>query len=441
MESYLFYSVTSLGICWFIYLILLKREKSFWFNRFYLLGSIIICLLAPALEFELNLEDKTFVFPELIIPIENSSALTFNENKSTSESLRIQKTGIDLLPQIILVLYLLITFVFLFRFFKNLTKITRLIEKKDDISSEGLWVIPTQEKGNTFSFFNFVFINQEELENKNYSSSIMKHEAAHSRQYHSADILILELLSCFFWYNPFIWLYRKAILINHEFLADEAVIGEGIDLENYSKQLIQAGNKSQHFQLISGFNYVQTKKRLLMLHADKSHKVIRATKKLSVFTLLTFIVVLCSFSIHKVGNLSQEFIETENSTSPAQLVNVPFAVVDEPPVFPGCENLEMAEEQKNCFRYTIAAYVSNSISREATLLYTQPEGYNVTVVFRIDTEGKIANVRARATSPKLDAQDKAVLEAEAILVVNSIPQMTPGKHNDQVVGVDYAIRL
>ena len=149
----------------------------------------------------------------------------------------------------------------------------------------------------------------------------------------------------------------------------------------------------------------------------------------------------CSFSIHKVGNLSQEFIETENSTSPAQLVNVPFAVVDEPPVFPGCEHLEMAEEQKNCFRYTIAAYVSNSISREATLLYTQPEGYNVTVVFRIDTEGKIANVRARATSPKLDAQDKAVLEAEAILVVNSIPQMTPGKHNDQVVGVDYAIRL
>ncbi len=441
MESYLIYSIGSLGICWFIYTLMLKNEKSFRFNRFYLLGSIVVCLLAPILNFELTVNREAFIIPEIFTPIENSEIITNPETNSTAVSQPNKQSISEFLPQILLAIYLLVSLVFFIRFFKNLIKITGLIKKKTAVKAGELWLIPIAEKGNPFSFFNFVFINRREVENKNFSNSILKHEAAHSRQYHSADILMLELISCFFWYNPFIWLYRKAILINHEFLADEAVIEAGIDLENYSNQLIQAGNKSQHVQLISGFNYVQTKKRLLMLHADRSPKLIRAIKKFSVFTSLALIFVLCSFSIHKVESLSQEFNKIENSTSPAQLVNVPFAVVDEPPVFPGCENLVVAEEQKNCFRNTIAAFVSNTISREATLLYTQPEGYNVTVVFRIDTEGRVANVRARATSPKLDAQDKAVLETEAIRVVNSIPQMKPGKHNDQVVGVDYAVRL
>lgn len=441
MESYLIYSVGSLGICWLIYTLMLKNEKSFSFNRFYLLGSIIVCFLAPILNFDFTVNTDAFIVPEIFTSLENNAAITNPDTNSTAVSQLKEQSLSDFLPQIFLAIYLLVSLVFLIRFFKNLIKITGLINKKVAVKAGELWLIPIEEKGNPFSFFNFVFINRQELENKNFSTSILKHEAAHSRQYHSADILLLELISCFFWFNPFIWLYRKAILINHEFLADQAVIGEGIDLEDYSNQLIQAGNKSQHFQLISGFNYVQTKKRLLMLHSDKSPKLILATKKLSVFTLMGLIFILCSFSINKVETLSQKFNETDNSNTQAPLANVPFAVVDEPPIFPGCENVELAEDRKNCFRDNITAFVSNNISRDAILLYTQPEGYNVTVVFRIDGEGKVTNVRARATSPKLDTEDRAVLETEAILVVNSLPQMIPGKHNDLVVSVGYAVRL
>ena len=307
MESYLIYSIGSLGICWFIYTLMLKNEKSFRFNRFYLLGSIVVCLLAPILNFELTVNREAFIIPEIFTPIENSEIITNPETNSTAVSQPNKQSISEFLPQILLAIYLLVSLVFFIRFFKNLIKITGLIKKKTAVKAGELWLIPIAEKGNPFSFFNFVFINRREVENKNFSNSILKHEAAHSRQYHSADILMLELISCFFWYNPFIWLYRKAILINHEFLADEAVIEAGIDLENYSNQLIQAGNKSQHVQLISGFNYVQTKKRLLMLHADRSPKLIRAIKKFSVFTSLALIFVLCSFSIHKVESLSQEF--------------------------------------------------------------------------------------------------------------------------------------
>lgn len=121
--------------------------------------------------------------------------------------------------------------------------------------------------------------------------------------------------------------------------------------------------------------------------------------------------------------------------------DVPFAVVDEAPVFPGCEELQSGEARKNCMAEKVTNFVKTSISGEAVNLFAQPEGGNVTVIFRIDETGKVTGAKARATSPKLDAEAKAVLEQEAIKVVNSLPQMEPGKHNGQVAGVLYAVRL
>lgn len=441
MESYLFYSIGSLGICWAIFYFLLKNEKSFRFNRFYLLGSIMLCLLAPVMDFELQVTPEAFVVPEVTLPFQNSSQAQIPETGLPAQSLQQKEFVMNLLPQILLFTYLLVSLIFFFRFFRNLWKITGLIRKEDATFSDGLWVIPTGEKGNPFSFFNFVFINREDLENGNFSPAILKHEAAHSTQYHSVDILVLEFLSCLFWFNPFIWLYRKAILTNHEFLADEAVIGDGIDLEKYSWQLIQAGNKNRHFQLISGFNYVQTKKRLLMLHEEKSPRSVWVAKKFSVLLLLAGIFIFCSFSINNTSPAVQDPAPSEKATPLPDPVNMPFAVVEEAPIFPGCENSGSEEAIKECMRDKISAFVASNISPEAVFRYTQPEGYNVTVVFIIDQEGRITETRARATSPKLDAEDKATLEKEAIRVVNSLPQMRPGKHNGQVVGVNYAVRL
>lgn len=439
MELYLFYSVSSLGICWFLYHLLLKKEKAFLFNRFYLLGSILLCLLAPALDFELDFQDPSFMVPELFIPVDNNLTDTNTEHDLTTETLLEQDRKTNLLPLLLFSVYLVVSLVFLFRFFKNLAKIIRLIRTKESFSAEGIQIVPTEEKG-PFSFFNFVFINREEINHKSLFSSIIKHESAHSKQYHSADILILELISCFFWFNPFIWLYRKAILTNHEFLADAAVIEKGIGLGEYSNQIIQAGNKSQHFQLISGFNYVQTKRRLLMLHADKSHKAVRAVKKISVLSFMAIIFVFCSFSIHTVDKPIQELNKSEKASS-FEMIDVPFAVVEEPPVLPGCEKLVSPEAKKECVSENIRTYVSDNLNDDAEELLIMPEGSNVFIQFRIDESGKVTNARARIPSPRLNEEDKAILEKEALRAVSAIPQMQPAKHDGRVVGVLYAIRL
>jgi hypothetical protein len=124
--------------------------------------------------------------------------------------------------------------------------------------------------------------------------SIIAHETVHSEELHTIDIILLELLSCVFWFNPFIWLYKKAVLQNHEFIADEKSVLSGIDIENYSNTIINLGQKENRVPLTSGFNFIQIKNRIIMLHQSKSSVFNRTLKITSVIFLFTGIFALSS---------------------------------------------------------------------------------------------------------------------------------------------------
>jgi N-acetylmuramoyl-L-alanine amidase len=166
-------------------------------------------------------------------------------------------------------LYWTITGLLLFRFSKNLLSLLVQIIKERTGRIWDLKIVPLSERGNPYSFFNYFFIHPKDLEEDRYLDLVLIHEKAHSRQYHSADILLTEVLSCFFWYNPFLWLYKKEILENHEYLADEAVVNAGGNREVYAEQLIKSGSKIVQ-PLLSGFSFIQTKNRLHMLHTKRS---------------------------------------------------------------------------------------------------------------------------------------------------------------------------
>ena len=98
------------------------------------------------------------------------------------------------------------------------------------------------------------------------------------------------------WFNPFIWLYKKAIAENHEYLADDLVIKEGINLTTYLKEIVQSINKKSPLYFSSGFNYLQTKNRLIMLNKEKSNTFVKTTKLLTVITLSGAMLFLNSFT-------------------------------------------------------------------------------------------------------------------------------------------------
>jgi len=291
MVDYILYSVAGLAISFLLYRVILKTEKSFSFNRFYLLGTLILCLVAPTLQL-----DWGTTFP----PVKNiqiEQAFTAPETEEVPEKSRVEvleKRGYPL-KQIGFYLYFSITGLFLLRFTRNLYRIIKLIKDSSKKTFYNFKIIDLKEKGKPFSFFSYLFIHHEDLSNEIYAKSIITHEMAHSKEFHSADIIFLELLSCFYWFNFFVWLYKKEILENHEYLADAAVVQAGVNVAIYSGQLIQSGNYLQQ-AFISGFSFIKTKNRLNMLYTRKSSKVVSSLKAGIVLFIFAGVFIITSFS-------------------------------------------------------------------------------------------------------------------------------------------------
>ncbi|WP_316802471.1 M56 family metallopeptidase [Pedobacter nototheniae] len=121
------------------------------------------------------------------------------------------------------------------------------------------------------SFGNNIFINPEKYDWDTYNQIIL-HEKIHIKQGHSYDILLAELALVFQWFNPFAWLYRKAIEDNLEFLTDNELLQHS-DVERTSYQMSLVKVSAPHFPISLTTNYNQSilKKRLVMMNAKKSN--------------------------------------------------------------------------------------------------------------------------------------------------------------------------
>jgi len=140
-----------------------------------------------------------------------------------------------------------------------------------------------------------MFIPENHVLSKDDYLSVLAHETVHSEEYHTLDIILLELLKCIFWFNPFVWMYNTSILQNHEFIADEKSVLSGIAIENYSNTIINLGQKEYRVPLTSGFNFIKIKNRIIMLHQSKSSVFKRSLKLTSVILLFAGIFVLSSY--------------------------------------------------------------------------------------------------------------------------------------------------
>lgn len=112
-------------------------------------------------------------------------------------------------------------------------------------------------------------------------------------------------------------------------------------------------------------------------------------------------------------------------------VQVAFAVIEDVPVFPGCEGLSKIET-KNCFQKKMQEHVVKHFNYPQMALDMGMQG-RVSVVFIIDAKGYITGVRSRGP-------DK-ILEEEAERIVKKLPQMKPGKQRGKAVKVAYAIPI
>lgn len=290
MISYFIYTIISLGCSYVVYVLLLRKQKTFQFNRFFLISSLLLCLLAPLLEIEMF--DAVPSITE--IPVQ-----AFTESVVVSQSIEeVSSDPVEIVSEIqrspLFYIYLMSSLFLLFRFSKNIFKLYKLTRGASERLGK-LKLIKSHDSELVSSFFNYMFIHEKQTLNDEDYLSIIKHETVHCEELHTVDVILVELLICAFWFNPFIWLYKKAMLQNHEYIADDKSISSGIDLENYSNTIINLGHKAYRIPLTSGFNFINIKNRIIMLHQSKSSVVKRTFKMTSVLLLFAGIFAFSSY--------------------------------------------------------------------------------------------------------------------------------------------------
>ncbi|MEN0052752.1 MAG: M56 family metallopeptidase [Mucilaginibacter sp.] len=146
-----------------------------------------------------------------------------------------------------------------------------------------------------FSFWQSIFVNPAKHEPVDLKA-ILLHEQVHVNQWHTADILLAELSTIFYWFNPGIWLIKRAIKENVEFITDRKILSKGIDSKTYQYSLLSVSLNHTGHSIVNHFNLSTIKKRIIMMNAKRSSRI-NLTRY--AFMVPVLIALLLVFSISK----------------------------------------------------------------------------------------------------------------------------------------------
>ncbi|HEY9047347.1 MAG TPA: TonB family protein [Ohtaekwangia sp.] len=301
--NYLLEANIALAFFLALYSVLLRNETDFRLKRGYLLFAIVASVVLPLFHFHTTEQ----VMPSLgdIMPPNWLPEVTIVANGTT--------TAPDTTPVYDVWYYLNIVYIagvllFLIVFLWRLSQLLMMVYKATAYQYEKFLIIESNENRSAFSFFRFIFIGQVDQLSGHEKQQIIEHESVHARQLHSIDILLVNLLSIFFWFNPVVILYKKIFVQLHEFEADARAVANQ-DVNEYCSLLAKVALLSADFKLANHFSNSLTVKRIEMMRTIKSK--IKGWKIAAILCVLpaVFFVVSCQ---DQVMNEAQDI--ASNST-------------------------------------------------------------------------------------------------------------------------------
>ncbi|WP_179337120.1 M56 family metallopeptidase [Winogradskyella ludwigii] len=278
METYILKFSACLFVFWLVYVLFLERQNMHRFKRFYLLGALALALVIPTLTIIEYIEPVVTTF---------ETASVYFPNELDLNDAPIEAPFFNL-ETILWLIYGLGVLLFSSRFVINLTKMQRRISKNENISKRSFVYVLLEANLIPHSFFRYIFFNKVRYESHHIPKEVMLHEETHAKQLHSLDVIILELLQIAFWFHPLVYILKHHVKLNHEFLADQAVLQQGSDAKTYQTILLQFSSNTQDYQLSSAINYSSIKKRFTVMKTQTSKTRIW----LSTLLLLPIIAIL-----------------------------------------------------------------------------------------------------------------------------------------------------
>lgn len=257
------------SIMYLFYSLLLKKFTFNQYNRWYLLGYSLLCFIIPVV----NIGTLT-ANPQQVVPMSTVQSTIISRIPQVSipdKTLTAISDSFSYLNLIIWIISLGILLMSL-RLLIQYIAIMRLKKKATVIATERAFTLYQVDSPIApFSFGNSIYINQN-LHQAPELEKILAHEMVHIKQRHTLDILWAELLCILNWYNPFVWLIRRSIKENLEYIADAKVIEGGIDKQQYQYLLLKEMN-TNHYLLTNQFNFSSLKNRITMMNKVKTAKI------------------------------------------------------------------------------------------------------------------------------------------------------------------------
>jgi TonB family protein len=430
-----------------VYSTLLSRDTSYSRNRAYIIISLLSAMVFPLITFQTLRPLNIQVFGKLLSEV----FITASANPSKAMAHGSSVAGI---LQMTYSIYIIIAFIFVFKLIIDLLNLIILILRHKKEGSRIIRFHGFNTSG--FSAMGYIFINSRL--NPEDAGEIIRHEQNHLKQNHFLDIIFIELIKSFQWFNPVVYLFNRSLRAIHEYQADQECISSGMPIVNYQSLLLNQVFKSRAFNLTNSFsNPSLIKKRMIMMTKERTSGV-AGLKILLVLPAIT--VVFLAISAYKelpdssakqpvtkikaqkgsaesdiYGTLpppppppppSTLTTESKNAvreikvSTSTETEEVPFVVVEEMPMFPGGDTELLRFIAENTV-YPEESKMQNIQGR-------------VIIRFCVTAEGGISQISVlKGVYPELDA--------EAMRVVKMLPTFKPGKQGGKPVPVWYMVPI
>lgn len=391
------------------YALLLRRNTFFGLNRAYLLVSVMLSLLLPLVKLPeqtaSSLSVGAITLPTFVV---GSAQPAQTDGLTTSQWLWL--------------LYGLGVAGMLIRLGLNLRAVFALIgrgiaERQSNYTLVRLPDLSTSaSQVPSFSFGRYLVLNHADARTQ--PDVLMRHEKAHIRQRHTADVLFIELVQAVLWFNPVVWLYKRALQEVHEFLADRSVLQT--PQPDYPRQLVAYALNVSSAALTTPFVSKSTlKQRIVMLQKPQTHR--RALLGYALAFPLAALLTMCTQS-EKDQPQSESALASSQASArkPVKVEGAVFTVVENQPEFQG----GMAR---------LGEYLSQNLHYPKAAQDAKAEG-RVFISFIVTKTGEITDIQLL----------KGIgygADEEAIRVVKNMPRWQPATQNGQVVNVKYNLPI
>jgi TonB family protein len=423
MNALLIYEVKTAFYILAFYLaydIFLSKDTMHSRNRAYILVSLVAALLLPLITIQTSKPVNIPFFGKTLTEV-------FITGIKDKTPVNYQEYGIPMALQLINAVYITGVVLAGLNFLLGLLKLVFLVVNNKYESGR---IIRFDEFNSpAFSALGHIFISKN-LDSKE-ADKIINHEQNHINYHHFLDILLVEIIKVFQWFNPFIHLYDRSLRAVHEYQADECCIKSGILPGEYQRLLLCQIFGSKVFSLNNCFsNPSFIKKRIIMMTKERSGNL-TSLKLFAVMPVIAAVMFLFSNCSEKSLNpdavksqQSSARIEVKKDIEPVETVkdieSEPFVVVEEMPMFHGgdaallkfiAEHTQYPESAKN-----------NNIQGR------------VIVRFCVSSKGYVNRASVlKGVAPELDK--------EALKVVSSLPQFKPGRQGGKPVPVWYMVPI